>query len=213
MMIQNSLVLHYPLHGNAADASGREQHGKIFRAYPTTNRLGNPNMAFQFLDTESYIYSKLKKYDYKNCTITCWVYWEQSYARAGIFYTGHSGRNGFGLILSDGTCHAGSKLSVLLGGVQCDALYGNVEMPSFEWVHLCLVKKETEWTLFMNGEKKITTVHPYHAPDELFSIGGTITNVNDSFGGKIEDFRWYNRALSPIAIKKLCNLPEGYNII
>jgi hypothetical protein len=202
-MIHNNLVLHYPFDGNAQDASGREQHGEIFQATPTLNRLEAPNKAFQFLNSESYIYAKLKKYDYKNCTISCWARWQQQHARAGIFYTGHSGRNGFGLILSGSTCNAGNHLSLLLGGVRCDAFYGHIEMPSFAWIHLCLVKKGTKWTLFLNGEKIIEVTHHYNTPDELFSVGGTITNVNDSFGGAIEDFRWYNRALRPIEIQKI----------
>ncbi|MEN9611298.1 MAG: hypothetical protein RLZZ628_2112 [Bacteroidota bacterium] len=203
MLVEKGLMLHYPFHGTAEDASGREQHGAIYHAALTKNRLGMSNRAFQFAHYDSYIYAKLKKYDYKKSTIACWVYWQQRHALACIFHVGHSGRNGFGLLMSDSCCGGGAYLSLLLGGVQCDAFSGAVELPSLEWVHLCLVKNESKWTLFMNGKKRIQVTHAYSPPDEMFSVGGCITNLNASFGGIVSDFRWFNRVLSPIKIKAL----------
>lgn len=52
---QACIVAHYDFNGNANDVSGNANHGVSFNATLTTDRFGNPNQAYLFNGTSSYI--------------------------------------------------------------------------------------------------------------------------------------------------------------
>ncbi|MFX0200423.1 MAG: LamG domain-containing protein [Candidatus Hodarchaeota archaeon] len=53
--LSDGLVAYYPFSGNANDASGNGHDGTVFGATLTTDRLGNPNSAFNFDGIDDYI--------------------------------------------------------------------------------------------------------------------------------------------------------------
>ena len=53
--LNDSLLLHYPLDGNAIDISGNNFHGTISGAMPDTNWFGTPNAAMRFNGSSSFI--------------------------------------------------------------------------------------------------------------------------------------------------------------
>ena len=44
----NDLIGHWPLNGDALDATGNGHDGQVFNAIPTTDRFGRPNQAYAF---------------------------------------------------------------------------------------------------------------------------------------------------------------------
>ncbi len=53
--LDSMLLLYYPFNGNANDASGNGYHGTVFNATLADDRFGNPNSAYYFNGTNSYI--------------------------------------------------------------------------------------------------------------------------------------------------------------
>jgi hypothetical protein len=54
-LTRNGLLACYPFNGNANDESGNENHGSVFGATLTSDRLGNPNSAYEFDGSDDYI--------------------------------------------------------------------------------------------------------------------------------------------------------------
>ena len=53
----SGLAAYYPFTGNANDLSGNGHNGTVTGATLTTDRFGNPNSAYSFNGTSSYIYA------------------------------------------------------------------------------------------------------------------------------------------------------------
>ncbi len=53
--LSDSLLLYYPFNGNANDASGNGYHGTVYGATLTTDRFGHPNSAYELHGTDDYI--------------------------------------------------------------------------------------------------------------------------------------------------------------
>ena len=73
--LQDSLIAHYPLNGNALDASVNGNNGTVMGATPTTDRMGNPNGAYFFDGVDDYI-SLNPNQKFKPIfpvTITAWI--------------------------------------------------------------------------------------------------------------------------------------------
>ena len=55
LTLQDSLVAHYPLDGNALDASGNANHGTVQGAVLVADRYGIPNAAMEFDGFNDYV--------------------------------------------------------------------------------------------------------------------------------------------------------------
>jgi hypothetical protein len=53
--LSSGLMAYYPFNGNSNDGSGNANHGSVVGATLTTDRLGNPNQAYQFNGQSHYI--------------------------------------------------------------------------------------------------------------------------------------------------------------
>jgi len=72
--LSDGLVAYYPFSGNANDASGNGHDGTVYGAMLTTDRLGNPNSAFNFDGTDDYVnvaYSP--DFQLSTYTIATWI--------------------------------------------------------------------------------------------------------------------------------------------
>lgn len=98
-------------------------------------------------------------------TLEAWVYPEGTlHPHPLIVYNGHSGLNGYGLYLSDGSCGYGDVFYVLAGGVACNAAGSGGAIRSGEWTHLVATRTAAGvWTVYVNGESKNTgwTTSPF----------------------------------------------------
>lgn len=69
------------------------------------------------------------------------------------------------------------------------------------WNHVAIVKNQTTWTMYINGNE----LHSANLPGDFnpanFVIGNG--NANGSFAGLVDDFRLYERALTLDEVKKL----------
>lgn len=194
----SGVVSCYNFSEGGKDGSGNNNTAQIIEATPTTDRNNYANAAYQFNGVNSAIY--VDNIDYgTNVTIACWVKADNFNQDAVIVYYGDPKRNGFGLLMSNGQCNKGNKLSILLGGVNCNINSSSENFNDTSWRHVVLVKRENTFTLFVNGIQKSTSISQPISPTKRLNIGAHLfpAENNGYFLGKIDEVQVYNRALTP----------------
>ena len=82
--LNQGLIAHYPLNGNANDISGNNINGTVVNATLTTDRNGNLNSAYYFNGSNTYIelpFSNLYNFAPQDSfSISVWVSPDQGYA-------------------------------------------------------------------------------------------------------------------------------------
>lgn len=219
----NGLIAWWPFNGNANDESGNGNHGTVYGALLTSDRLGNNESAYKFNGNSDYI--KAKAIDLSNLTFSLW-------------YSIESGSN-----LNPSTGHPPSGSQLIAQGTQlsptiyCDYSLGITDFNtktqySFEqsltasnfqmyytdfvmayasWVNLVYRIESNSCTIYENGKVvgnfTLTGDLSRGGPD--LSIGGRfITNLNaitNFFKGSIDDVAIWNRALTAEEILKIYN--------
>lgn len=133
-----------------------------------------------------------------NITISGWVYWDGTSYASTLIYLGNGGSNGYGLRIGNNTCGSGNKLTVLLGGVNCDAINSNYTLPINQWNFVTLTRDSTTWKLYVNG---------------VYTGYSGTSNPNTPTGslsiypvyGKIDEVKIYNRTLTATEIQNEYN--------
>jgi hypothetical protein len=172
-----------------------------------TNRSGVKNGAYQFNGINSAIYI-----DSLTCgsdvTISCWIRADNLYQNAILVYYGNPNNDGFGLVMSGSACTKGNKLTLLIGGINCDLGNSQVQVTDANWYHLTLLKRDKIFTLFVNGVEKLTANSFFNEPAKRLNIGATLFVVSNNgfFSGSIDDVRVYNRALTSDEIMTISKL-------
>jgi hypothetical protein len=217
--LNDGLVAYYPFDGNAEDASGNGNHGTVYGATLTEDRLGNADSAYSFNNNSIRVPSS-KSLESPAITTSVWV---RNF--------GSPGRKRY--ILSKGAynCHYSSyAIYTNEGGLSFYVVDGDFSWVSpqveasiwdGEWHHVVGVFVNNTIQLYVDGVEvladsstkhpiantsKLPTVEPinYELPssDDLYIgvYGGTCPN---HFNGDIDEVRIYNRALSESEIKEL----------
>lgn len=199
--ITNSLVAYYPFTGNAGDSSGLGNHGTEKNGVSlTTDRFGIANRAYQFDGNNDYIevpdHSSLDVTD--SFTITLWM--NQYSAVAGgyrMFDKTSVGTNDGYEFDTYGT-GSGRNLRIVGGSNNVSA---NVTFNLNTWNQV-LVKhyKDSSW-LYQNGSLIGKGPQKDVLANSLNVRIGTNQNNGNTFNGKIDEIRLYNRALCDLEIK------------
>jgi hypothetical protein len=211
--ITNGLVAYYPFNGNANDASGNSNNATTVQATLTTDRYGNPNQAYSFNGTNSYIgFSTLPTTQVDNWTVTAWVK-PASLNQLGIavslgYDDGVTG-NGYSLGISAGSNgdETGNQLFGVFGGVYYGWINSGFTFTSTnQWYQVVMLRNSGVTTFYVNGvlTPNSTTISP-QAPT-TFKIGSE--NGIRFFNGAIDDVRIYNRALSSNEVAQLYAIEE-----
>jgi Concanavalin A-like lectin/glucanases superfamily len=148
-----------------------------------------------------------------NVTFACWIKHNTPATGACIIYDGIGNANGYGLYLSDNSCGAGTKVSVLLGLAACRAAGGDTSLTANVWYHVAFTHDTTTWRVYINGVQEATTgttaIHA--APGTGLSLGGN--NGGDAFKGRIEDVQFYTRVLAASEILELYKSHLRYHLL
>ncbi|QDK83175.1 LamG domain-containing protein [Spirosoma sp. KCTC 42546] len=187
----------YSFSEGGKDGSGNNNTAQIIEAKPASDRFNNPNSAYQFNGINTVIY--VDNIDYgSTITMACWVKADNLNQDAVIMYYGDPKHNGFGLEMSNGLCNKGNKVSILLGGVNCDLANSSEYITDTNWHHLVLVKKDKSFSLFVDGAQKLTVSGTNNEPTKRLNIGAHLflAENNGYFSGKIDEVQLYNRALT-----------------
>jgi hypothetical protein len=210
----NSLVAYYPFDGNANDATGNGNNGTIVgNVVPATDRFGNPSGAYAFDGVSSSaieVTNTLFNIGQPGYTISGWfagsnvtegtqvVIQTMPQAGVGIGFDNPDLPGGY---LEFGVGPTGSWTDLFIHGDQPCA--------NQTWYQFVLTKSGTSYTLYTNGQvycqQTISAASGYNA--NVGCIIGSITPINppyhETFLGRLDDFRIYNRALSSSEVQQL----------
>jgi hypothetical protein len=202
--VEDGLVAYYPLNGNADDASGNGNDGRIVGARPCQDRFGNANSAFNFNGADDYISFKsvpLKKLD--NWSLCAWINPASinQYAMAVClgFDDGNTG-DGFAFGMTMDNYNPGNHLTGVLGGVKWVPSGYTFPSPN-RWYHVVMLRSEGVTKFYVNGIQTANTESSAPVAPSAFTIGSA-TGIR-FFKGMIGDVRIYDRALSPGEIEAI----------
>lgn len=226
--LNDSLLIHYPLNGNATDFSGNNFHGTVSGAVFTTDRHGNPNSALYFNGLNSYVDFPLHP-DLKPqlpVSASFWVKFdtlvkEQCYVfttdfdlnrYTGIWFSLVSTTWQFALHYGDGTPNQTSPNNRR-------SLRGTtVIQPGFWYFVVGIIRGQQDMDLFINCRNDEGTYTGYGDSLAYSNNPGSIGRLDHSgfptyyFQGAIDDFRYWNRALTYADVNELCNPTPVNNI-
>lgn len=212
------LVAHYKLNDNAADtdvvdATGNGHDGAATENTSGLSTTGKIGTALQFAIASAQ-YVKITDHadlrmDSTGGTVCCWVKWDGDFTDTGGSHPRIWARSSYtGLMILE----SNGRLTGQAGGANfsTDSSQGVV---SGTWVHVAVVFDPVAGTrrIYVNGVDKTTSgvSGPMPASTAYDFFLAARTAGNGYFGGVIDDFRVYSRALTRGEILKLYNGGDG----
>jgi hypothetical protein len=211
----NGLISYYRFDGNAIDLGNGGNSGIVNNLTPTFDRFGNPNRAYSYNGSSSYINlgtgSSLNPPN--GLTFSVWI--------------NYNGGSNYRAIISRWDVVDGVNERTYVAGVSSDNRlyfqasrdgihYGSVTIQDTavvsitgNWVHIVATWDGSVMRLYKNGSQCAVGLlnAMCSSPDTRTGIGAAIGRVSDSgisfFNGNIDDIRFYNRALSQEEIQIL----------
>jgi len=213
--LQDSLVAHYPLNGNALDISGNGNHGTANGATLTTDRFGTPNSAYLFDGVDDFI-DLLANQKFKPqlpVTISAWIEL-RSYDLNMVFKNEFVENNYTGVWLnsSGGTIQSGFGDGGLVSPFNRRSKRGTTVLPQFVWAHVAVViRGSLDMDIYINGKNDCGTYSGSGSNLVYSSLNGNLgrSDANSApgplnwFDGKIDEVRFYNRVLNAEEIRAL----------
>jgi len=225
------LVAYYPFNGNANDESGHGNHGVVYGAVLTEDRLGNADSAYSFDGWDDRIVvqnSPLIGFSHQPFSISVWIKADPvQYFRAGIVSKriGIEPDVGFHL-WQIGTSPEIPELrenTVALGLTHYDeshrlgrsgqAIFSSSKTNDSEWHHIVSTYDNNYMRIYVNGILENIIMHDSGFDNNAspLLIGSFWYSYSDGHGGRkwctlngsIDELRIYNRALSDTEVFEL----------
>lgn len=215
--VTTGLIAFYPFNGNANDDSGNGNNGVVNGAVSlTTDRNGNQNAAYSFPGSSSAFININQNSSFANftdgLTLSVWYLSNISSSSGRVIALGNTDACNIGFHVS-GFPNTGA---VLIGS-NCIG-YGNWSnainnQSTNTWNHLVFTVNlsNNQWKIFHNGQNVVsgTSTSSISLPLNLssfpFNIGRKTVSAFDSWNGKVDDVRIYNRALNQSEVSYLFN--------
>jgi hypothetical protein len=202
---RNGLIAEYVFSGNANDKSANHLDGTVTNAVLTTDRNGKQNAAYYF-DGASYI--EVPNHELlnlnNNFTLAVWIN-PSSFKTYGTRIIDKSvGSQGDGFLLDTYNQNLeGKRIRMMLGGNGWYFL-SDTDLQIDEWHFVVVTYKDGIGKIYINGELNLvntsnaTTIIPSTTPMRFGFDTGVRTgpDYDDSFIGKLDNIRIYNRELS-----------------
>jgi len=211
--LTNGLVAYYPFNGNANDMAGTN-NGVSFSATLTVDRFGNPNSAYSFNGSTSYIQTVHPMQNLTTATFSVW-------------FNANQLPNSTRVVLSDSDTTIGNDWLIAL--VNTDSGYGlNAQSTkngtvsviitnggaSFAqpltntWQHFVWVMQPTTQQMYINGGLAASVSSSandvgYHNAGFVIGAFDAYSPYTEFFSGSIDEVRIYNRALSAHEVSQL----------
>lgn len=213
----------YPMSGNAYDASGNNNHPIFNNAQLTKDRFGNPNSAYHFNGSSSYIRIRNNPaLNFTNTiTLSVWVrptgfYYDICHASVilskggGNYLPGNYALRYDESLYSDGQGCSGEQLK--------DSIHHNFRgtgtatkpytpyINKDQWYHVVYTNDGSNANLYVDCELKYSIPFPEYFINNDDLLIGKSDDVMFPFwlNGDVDDIRIYDRALSRDEISVLC---------
>jgi hypothetical protein len=208
------LVAYYPFRGNANDLGPNHLHGTVHGATLAPDRAANPNMAYSFNGSTSYLDlgSSVLLRPTNEVTLSLWATADWANLSAPAALAGNTQKGGYELHLNPS---AGFIQAVVSRSVYGSSASQRLTNLTSGWHHFAFASdsKATYW--YIDG-KLISAIGGSgvikYAYANNFLIGaeagdGALPEGN-YYNGTIDEVRIYNRALSQSEIRFLSELPD-----
>jgi len=204
----NNLVSWWPFSGNANDESGNANNGTVNGATLTTDRFGNANSAYSFLNNEILISNQFYNNGWINSTVSLWFLTNNNNQdMQNIFNTTPHNLEGFGFNHENQPILLSHWKNENPSTGQWNIFSANPlnynPVNNLTWYHLVIVKSGNSYSYFVNGvldKNSVVTISPLSQLTGLRfgSIGG-----GEYLNGKLDDIGIWNRALTQEEITSL----------
>lgn len=213
----NGLVAYYPMDGNAKDATGNGYDGEVHGAQLVQDRFGNPNSAFSFNGTNSFIFLTNTVPLSDTWTVSAWARLSDLGQQGYIFHLGTDngtagdvtnlfapGGNGFGALY-------------LNNGYVFDAVSGSCWMIAVApppdtntWFQVAIVRNKDSQRIILNGVD-YSSIYGWTCTNAVPIQGfiGAGSTHGLFFAGDVDELRVYNRALSDDEVQQLYAYESG----
>ena len=215
----DGLVAFYPFNGNANDESGNGNNPTYIgsRVTLTADRFGNADNAYYFNgDSGSYIRIPADSFPTTDRTISFWFYADQIENHpTPLSYGGNVCHNSVLMIINKGDYPNAYTVLSHCASNFISAPYSVA--PINNWYYLTMTISGVTQKIFINGELQ-QTANTFNTPTYvtgksailgaiLYTDGNTVYNepTAGNFQGKLDDFRFYNIALSDSEVQNLYN--------
>ena len=218
--LSNNLLLHYAFDGNSNDSSGNARHGSPSGVVYVADRNGNPNSAVYFDGLNDFIdlpnVSELKP-DLP-VSFSFWIkYDSEDYQDRSVFNTSFENDRSSGVFFN--TQIASGNYAVNFGDGTYNynptvrrTLTSNEPIDTSSWHHIAVVvRSATDMNIYVNcidsGGTYSGTGGDLVYSDTPGSLGRRDRNLNTPalyFKGMLDDFRYWNRAITISEINLLC---------
>ena len=220
--LNDSLLLYYPFNGNANDSSSNDYHGTVYDALPTIGYGGNPETAFYFNGVSGRV-------DFPNqqqlkpqlpISIAFYVKYDNLYGTKNqIFTTDFTENTYYGVWF--GLDHTTHQMAISFGegtvgctGPDCRrSKTGTTVFQAGIWYFVVgVIRGAGDMSIYINCKDDEGTYSGTGNNIAYSSNPGSIgkTDVSGSspffLKGSIDEFRYWNRALSESDINKLCEI-------
>lgn len=218
--LQDDMLVYYTFDGNALDSSENEYHGSPFEITYTDDRFGNENSAALFNGIDSYVdlpnLSELKPQ--LPVSFAFWIRYDSNEWKkrevfntsheenisSGIFFNSEMDTGKFNINYGDGSFHY-SPLTRRTFASDDTIVTG-------EWIHIAIIiKGPTDMDIIVNcksmggiysGEGE--SLFYSHTPGSIGRHDRSLEDPANYFKGAIDDFIYWNRALTADEIEFLC---------
>lgn len=201
--LENGLVAHYPLDGNANDVGGLGFNGVVHNGSATSDRFGNPSGAISLQgNPDSYVdlgTPEILKFK-GDFTVTAWINFSGGTINARIVSYGDDW--GF-TFYTDGI--SASRPIGLAIGVQYFTTVS--KLSANQWHFVAIERSGNTVRIYANGEFMLNgtlTVEPTY--NQHLSFGRKESSRDGCWGGSLDEIRLYNRALSESELDALYSM-------
>lgn len=220
LSLQDSLVAWYPFDGDALDYSGNANHGTLGGAVLTTDRFGNASSAFSFNGNSNFISMANNQKFRPNApiTITAWVLIDDfgnNVAFNNDFTFGT--HRGFWLNIVNGNLYISYGDGGAANSSHRRSIGGITVFQTGQWYHVTgIIRGQNDMKLYINGKRECGTYSGFggvlnYSPNP--GISGRGVSPSSYYNGKIDEIRFYNRALDKSEIRILADFPPQDSIL
>jgi hypothetical protein len=211
--LSDGLVAYYPFNGNTNDESGNGNNGIEHGGITYTTGIYGQAISFSGNNYISLPTQSVSNLFHDTWTISLWAiaHNQNDVPSFGFENSGYSNK--------DNPVHSYGNSNGIVGigdGSDNQSLITLPDSTSMEWKHYVIRDDGTNYTIYINGAEyysEIIVLNPCSSYYRTFLIGQSgfsnppWADNADYFIGNMDDFRIYNRALSPDEINEFINSP------
>ena len=196
--VNNGLIGYFPFSGNFLDSSGKRHDGQIFNeVFFVSDRNNNPNSAIEIRGGSNNRIVTTVPFDFQRPEQFSISFWFVDAGNtSGRIVSTENPEGNFRI-----SSYQNGRYAFQMGGIY---LYDTVQLNT--WNHVVYTYSNKSIKLYKNGKLKVVATDTgseglnYGTP---FTIGSKAASAYDSWNGKIDELRVYNRELSDKEVDRL----------